>query len=90
MNSLLEVLDILVLLLLVVHVIRTVQNERLQGPGSPLLTIFVVLLVLIFATVSLSAYIGLVAASSSLARVIFLIVLLGMGALILSSTKRTV
>jgi hypothetical protein len=60
---------------------------RMKNPGlaSLFLSIFVGLAVLVFAIVSLGAYVGLVGEASAFTQVIFLLVLLFMAALIGSS-----
>lgn len=78
MDTLLDIVDFVVLLLLIVHITRTVWKEQLQGNGSLLLTICIALASAIFAIVSYTSYMGLVAVSSSLTRVIFLVFLLAM------------
>jgi hypothetical protein len=82
MGTLLSILDLLVLLFLVFSVFRVVWVELQPGPGSTVLSIFVGLALAIFATVSLSAYMGLVDVSTSLTRGFFLVVLLLMAALL--------
>jgi hypothetical protein len=82
MGTLLMILDFIVLLLLVVQLPRTVWKEQPQGVGSLLLSIFIALAVIVFAIVSFGAFLGLVAGSSSLMRGIFLLVLLGIAAVL--------
>jgi cytochrome c biogenesis factor len=82
MGTLLGIVDFIVLLLLVVHVPRTVWKEQPQGFGSLLLSIFIALALVVFAIVSFAAFLGLVQASSSLMRGIYLVVLLGMAAVL--------
>jgi hypothetical protein len=82
MGTLLGIVDVLVLLLLVVQVPRTVLKEQPQGFGSLLLSIFIALALIVFATVSFAAFLGLVEGSSSLMRGIYLVVLLGMAAVL--------
>ena len=82
MGTLLGIVDFIVLLLLVVQVPRTVWKEQPQGFGSRLLSIFIALALIVFAIVSFAAFFGLVEVSSSLTRGIFLVVLLGMAALL--------
>ncbi len=82
MGTLLGIVDFIVLLLLVVQVPRTVWKEQPHGFGSLLLSIFIALALIVFATVSFAAFLGLVEASSSLMRGIFLVVLLGMAAVL--------
>jgi hypothetical protein len=81
MVTLLSILDVIVLLLLIVHLIRRVR-EKGPGFGSLLLTIFVALAVIVFAVVSLGAYLGLAAESSTFTQAIFLLILLAMSALV--------
>ena len=81
MATLLSILDLIVLLLLIVHVTRTVSMKD-PGVGSLILSIFVALAVIVFATVSLGAYAGLAGESSTFTQVIFLLILLVMAALI--------
>ncbi len=81
MGMFLGIVDFVVLLLLVIHVSLTVWKEQPRDSGSTILTACIVLAALVFATVSLSAYLGLVAVSSPLTRGIFLLVLFGMGIL---------
>lgn len=76
MGTLLGIVDFIVLLLLVVQIPRMVWKEQPQGIGSLLLSIFIALAVIIFATVSFAAFLGLVQASSSLMRGIYLVALL--------------
>jgi len=82
MGTLLGILDFIVLLLLVVQIPRTVWKEQPQGFGSQLLSVFIALAVIVFAIVSFAAFLGLVEASSSLMRGIYLLVLLGMAAVL--------
>jgi hypothetical protein len=82
MGTLLGIVDFIVLLLLVVQVPRTVWKEQPQGFGSQLLSIFIALALIVFAIVSFVAFLGLVEASSSLMRGIYLLVLLGMAAVL--------
>ena len=82
MGTLLGILDLIVLLVLVVLIIRTVWKEQPQGSGSLLLSIFIALALIVFAIVSFAAYLGLVEVSSSLTRGIFLLILLGLAALL--------
>jgi hypothetical protein len=81
MATLLSTFDLIVLVLLVVHVIRTVRREAL-GSGSQLLSIFVALVVVTFAIVSLGELVGLARESSTFTQIVFLLILLGMSALI--------
>jgi len=76
MNTLLGILDFAVLLLLVISIPRIVLKELRQVAGSMLLTICVLAVLIVFAIVSLSAYIGLIGVSSALTRGFFLIILL--------------
>lgn len=85
MNTLLGILDFIVLLLLVISIPRIVWKELPQGSGSTLLTICVLAVLIVFATVSISAYLGLIGATSALTRGIFLIILLGMLAILRSA-----
>jgi len=82
MGTLLSILDFVVLLLLVLLVPRTVWKELPRGSGSLVLSICVSLVLIVFAIVSFSSYLGLVEVSSSLTRGIFLVILLGMAALL--------
>jgi hypothetical protein len=82
MGTLLSILDLLVLLLLVLSVFRVVWIELQPGSGPTVLSVCVGLALAIFATVSLSAYMGLVDASDSLTRGIFLIILVLMATLL--------
>lgn len=88
MGTLLAVLDILVLLLLIIHTTRTVWKEHPQGTASLLLAIFVALALIIFASVSLSAFVGLSRASSVPMQVLFLMVLVVIAALLRYSCMR--
>jgi hypothetical protein len=81
MDTVLGILDFLVLLLLVIHVSLTVWKGLSRDAGSRVLTLCVAIVAIVFATVSLSAYLGLVAVSSALTRGVFLLVLIGMGVL---------
>lgn len=76
MNTLLGILDFVVLLLLVISIPRIVLKELRQAAGSMLLTICVLAVLIVFAVVSLSAYVGLIGVSSGLTRGIFLVILL--------------
>ncbi len=82
MGTLLGIVDFIVLLLLVVQVPRTVWKEQPHDIGSLLLSIFSALALIVFAIVSFAAFLGLVQASSSLMRGIYLLVLLGMAAVL--------
>jgi len=82
MGTLLSIADFVVLLLLVVLVLRTMWRELPRDSGSLVLSICVSVVLIDFAIVSFSAYIGLVEVSSSLTQGIFLVVLLVMAALI--------
>ena len=82
MGTLLGIVDFIVLLLLVVQVPRTVWKEQPHDFGSLLLSIFIALALIVFAIVSFAAFLGLVQASSSLMRGIYLLVLLGMAAVL--------
>ena len=82
MGTLLSIADFVVLLLLVVLVLRTMWRELPRDSGSLVLSICVSVVLLVFAIVSFSAYIGLVEVSSLLTQGIFLVVLLVMAALI--------
>jgi hypothetical protein len=82
MGTLLGIVDFIVLVVLVVQVPRAVSKEQPHGFGSLLLSIFIALALIVFATVSFAAFLGLVEASSSLTRGIFFVVLLGMAALL--------
>jgi len=82
MTALLSILDLIVLVLLVVHVISTVRRGA-SDSGSRLLSIFIGLVVITFAIVSFSAYVGLARESSALTRIILpLLILLVVMALI--------
>jgi hypothetical protein len=85
MGTLLSILDLLVLLLLVLSVLRVVWMELQPGSGSLVLSTCVAIALAIFATVSLSAYMGLVDVSSTMTRGIFLLVLLAMAAILRSA-----
>jgi hypothetical protein len=85
MSTLLAIVDVIVLVLLVVHVLGRVKKESPQGSGSMLLTICVAVVAIVFAIISFAAYLGLVAASSTMTQVIFLIVLLAMAGILLTS-----
>jgi len=85
MRTLLDILDFVVLLLLVIHAARRVRGEQPQDRGSLVLSIFVALALIVFAYVSLTAYVGLVGDSSLPTQVIFLVILLLMAAVIRSS-----
>jgi hypothetical protein len=82
MSTLLGIVDFIVLLLIVVVILRTVWMKPPQGSGSLVLSIFVALALIVFATVSLAAYWGLVQDSSSLTQGIFLVILLVMAVLL--------
>jgi hypothetical protein len=82
MGTLLSIADFVVLLLLVVLVLRAMWRELPRDSGSLVLSICVSVVLLVFAIVSFSAYIGLVEVSSLLTQGIFLVVLLVMAALI--------
>jgi hypothetical protein len=82
METLLSIADFVVLLLLVVLVLRTMWRELPRDSGSLVLSICVSVVLIDFAIVSFSAYIGLVEVSSSLTQGIFLVVLLVMAAVI--------
>jgi hypothetical protein len=82
MGTLLSILDFIVLLVLVVSVLRAAKKEIPEGPASIVLSICLALVLIIFGTVSFTAYLGLVEVSSSLTRVMFLVVLLAMAALL--------
>lgn len=82
MNTLLSILDFVVLLLLVISIPRIVLKELRQAAGSMLLTICVLAVLIVFAIVSLSAYVGLIGVSSALTRGIFLVILLLMLAML--------
>src|ERR1700676_2110961 len=74
METLFDIGAVIVFLLLIITVPRAVWNEKPQGPGSRVLFGFVILMVIIFATVSLSTAAGLIATSSSLSHVVLLAV----------------
>jgi hypothetical protein len=82
MGTLLAILDFVVLLPLVVLVPLTVWKELQRGAGSLVLSICVSLVLIVFAIVSFSSYLGLVEVSSSGTRGIFLVILLGMAAIL--------
>jgi hypothetical protein len=87
MGTLVSIVDSIVLLLFVVYIPRLVRRES----GSLLLSTLIALAVVIFAIVSFTANVGLIAATSSLTRGIVLVVLLGMAALVrLSETSKPV
>jgi len=85
MGTFLAVLDIIVLLLLVFHTTRMVWKEQPQGLGSLLLSIFIALAVIVFASVSLAAFVGLAGVSSLPMQTILLVILLVIAALLRSS-----
>jgi len=85
MRALLDILDVAVLLLLFVHAVGWVRGEQRQGSGSLVLSIFVALALIVFAYVSLAAYVGLVSVSSLPTQIILLVILLVMAALMRSS-----
>jgi heme A synthase len=89
MGTLSAILDFVVLLFLVVTILRRL-GKNLGGTGSLVLSVCLAIVLLIFGIVSFSAYLNLFEASSSLTRVIFLVVLLGMGGslLVLSRTDK--
>ena len=74
METLFDIGAVIVFLLLIITVPRAVWNEKPQGPGSRVLFGFVILMVIIFATVSLSTAAGLITTSSSLSHVVLLVV----------------
>ena len=74
METLFDIGAVIVFLLLIITVPRAVWNEKPQGPGSRVLYGFVILMVIIFATVSLSTAAGLIATSSSLSHIVLLAV----------------
>lgn len=80
MSTLLSILDVVVLLLLIVHVVRVVGNF-----SSPVLSVFVGLAVAILAIISSGVYIGLVREFSGATQAVFLVVLLLMAYILLSS-----
>jgi hypothetical protein len=82
MNTLLSLLDFIVLVLLVIHVLRRVSAELPKGTGATILMICLALVVVFFATVSLTVYMGLVDAADSLMRVVLLAFVVGMAALV--------
>ena len=82
MGTLLSIVDFLVLLLLVLSVLRLVWNKLQAVSGSLVLAICLACALAVVTIVSLSAYIGLVAVSSTLTQGIFLLILLVMAALL--------
>jgi hypothetical protein len=82
METLLGVADFIVLLLLIVLALRAAKNELSPGSGSLVLSLCLAAVLIIFGTVSLTAYLGLIQAVSSLTRGIFLLVLLGMAGIL--------
>jgi hypothetical protein len=74
MEILFDIGALIVFLLIIITVPRAVWNEKPQGPGSRVLFGFVILMVIIFAIVSLSTAAGLIATSSSLSHVVLLAV----------------
>jgi len=82
MGTLLTIVDFIVVLLLVVQAPPMVWKEQPHGFGPLLLSIFIALAVIVLAIVSSAAFLGLVEGSSSLTRGIFLVVLLGMAAVL--------
>jgi hypothetical protein len=82
MGTLLSIVDFLVLLLLLLSVLRLVWNEMRAGSGSLALAICLACALAVVAIVSLSAYVGLVAVSSTLTQGIFLLILVVMAALL--------
>lgn len=82
MATLLGAVDFVVLLLLVVLTLRMVWQKQPAGSGSLILSVFVALALIVFATVSFAAYLGLVEVSSSLTRGIFLVILLALAGLL--------
>jgi len=87
MGTLLEIVDFIVLLLLIVKGPRTVRKELSQGTASLVLLVVVALALIVFACVSFASYAGLVGASSSLTRGIFLVVLLILAAIVRPSSE---
>lgn len=82
MATLLTILDVAVLLLLIALLLRVVG-----GVGSGILSLFVGFFVILFATVSLGAYTGLIGESSGLTQAIFLVILLAMASVIAASWR---
>ena len=72
MNALLDVLDFAVLVLIVTLLLRRVWAGLANAPGAPILLICVAVLAALFATISLTVYMGLVDAASWLMRVVLL------------------
>jgi hypothetical protein len=81
MTTLLSFFDFIVLVVLVVHVTRTVRKEAV-GSGSLVLSICIALVVVTFAIVSFSAFVGLATQSSTLTRIALFLVLIVISALI--------
>jgi hypothetical protein len=86
METLLAIVDFVILFLLAIQIVRTVWMEPPFGSGSPVLSFFVALVLIAFFLISLGAYSGLVAVSSTLTRIVFLVVLLVMAVLLRSSS----
>jgi hypothetical protein len=85
MGTLLGILDFIVLLLIVASALRALRKERPEGSASLVLSLCVALALIVFGTVSITAYLGLVEVVSSLTHVIFLVILLVMAAIISQS-----
>jgi hypothetical protein len=81
MATLLGISDFIVLFLIVIYIPRDVWKHQ-KDSGSLALSIVIALALIVFALVSFAAYLGLVEVSSSLTRGIFLVILLGMAALL--------
>jgi len=86
MDTILAILDFIILLLLAIQIVRTVSMEPPFGSGSPILSFFVALVLIAFVLISLGAYLGLLAVSSTLTRIIFFVVLLVMVGLLRGSS----
>jgi hypothetical protein len=82
METLLGIADFIILLLLIVLALRAAKNELSPGSGSLVLSLCLAVVLIIVGTVSITAYLGLIQAVSSLTRGIFLLVLLGMAGVI--------
>jgi hypothetical protein len=78
MGTFVSIVDLIVLLLFVAYIPRIVKRYS----GSLVLSIFIAAAIAIFAIVSFTANAGLIANTSSLTRVIVLLVLLAMAALL--------
>jgi len=77
MEILLSIADIVVLILVVISVARAVWTGQTPSPGAKLLSACIVLALLVFAMVSLSAASGLAQGPSTLGQGILLVFLVG-------------